>query len=544
MGRGPAGITAVSRRGSFLVALGILLSRIFGLVRQRVLAHYLGLQTDAADALAAAFRIPNFLQNLLGEGALSASFIPYYSELLGRGEEEEARRLAGALLALLGGAVAVIVLAGEVATPLLLDILVSHNWSPTKRALTEHLVRVLFPGAGLLAISAWCLGVLNSHRKFLLSYASPVVWNITIIVVAVLVGRNQLRPQFAVTVSLASVLGSLLQVIAQWPAVRAVGGAIRPVFWGRVAAVRSVVRAFLPNLVSRGANQISAFIDLFLASKIPVIGAVAAMTNAQVLYTLPVSLFGMAVSAAELPEMSRERGDAATVATALRIRLTGATQRLAYYIVPSALGFLTLGGVIAGAVFESRGGLFRQDDATFVWIVLAGSATGLLASTLGRLYASTFYALHDTRTPLNCGVVRVLLTGILGWFAALVLPHLLGIPARWGAAGLTASAGIAGWVEFALLRRGLCRRLGQFSLRGGELARLWLAALVAAGVGTGVRLGTVAAFPHVSPLMLAALAVPANAVTYLAITFWLDIPEAAVLTRRIRRVFAGDFSVS
>jgi putative peptidoglycan lipid II flippase len=523
----------VSRRGSLLVATGILLSRLFGLVRQRVLAHYLGLQTDAADALAAAFRIPNFLQNLLGEGALSASFIPSYSRLLGKGKEEEARRLAGALLALLILAIAVLVLAGELATPWLLDILVSHDWSPEKRALTGHLVRILFPGVGLLVISAWCLGVLNSHHRFLLSYASPVVWNSTIIATALLLARHQPQQRFAVTVSMAAVTGSLLQILVQWPAVRAVGGAIRLQWWRNVPEIRDVVRAFVPNLASRGANQISAFVDLFIASKITITGAVAAMTNAQVLYTLPVSLFGMAVSAAELPEMSREQGDPATVANALRIRLSGATQQLAFYIVPSALGFLTLGGVIAGAVFQ--GGLFHKNDAQFVWMVLAGSATGLLASTLGRLYAATFYALHDTRTPLWCSVVRVALTAILGIAAALVLPDALHINKRWGVAGLTASAGIAGWAEFALLRRGLYRRIGRFNVPAIELVKLWIAGIAAAAVGVVVaRLAT-----GLPPIPLALLAVPANAITYLAITFWWNIPEAAVLTNRIRHVARG-----
>jgi len=529
----------MSRRGSFFVAAGILMSRVFGLVRQRVLAHYLGLQTDQADALAAAFRIPNFLQNLLGEGALSASFIPSYSRLLGAGDEEEARLLAGALLALLGMAVAVIVLLGELATPLLMDVLVSHDWLLPKRQLTEHLVRILFPGAGLLAISAWCLGVLNSHRRFLLSYASPVVWNLAIIAAALLVARHDDRDSFVVTVAWASVLGSLLQVVVQWPAVRAVGGKIRPVAWRRVPEIRTVVSAFLPNLVSRGANQISAFIDLYIASMVPLAGAVAAMTNAQVLYTLPVSLFGMAVSAAELPEMARERGDPATVAAALRVRLTGATQRLAFYIVPSALGFLTLGGVIAGAVFQT--GAFKRNDSEFVWMVLAGSATGLLASTLGRLYASAFYALNDTKTPLRCGVVRVILTAILGALAALILPGALGLDPKWGVAGLSASAGIAGWVEFALLRRGLCRRVGEFSLQGGELGKLWIAGLAAAAVGWGARsLG----IHHLAPIPLALLAVPANAITYLAITAWWDIPEAVVLSTRVRRMLGGNFHIA
>jgi putative peptidoglycan lipid II flippase len=510
---------------------------MFGLVRQTLLAHYLGLG-DAADALNTAFRIPNFLQNLLGEGALSASFIPSYARLLGD-DDEEARRLAGAVLSVLLVLVTSIVLVGELATPLLMDLLISDRvWSPEKRALTETLVRILFPGAGIMVLSAWCLGVLNSHRQFFLSYASPVVWNLAIIGAIVIFGRHLgvgHSSQFATVAAIGAVAGSILQVLVQLPAVFRAGGRILPTAWRRARELPRVVSAFLPNVLSRGANQISALVDLFIASSIPMTGVVAAISNAQVLYTLPVSLFGMAVSAAELPEMARERGDPATVAAALRIRLMGATQRLAFYIVPSALGFLTLGGVIAAAVFQTRGGAFKSVDSQFVWIVLAGSATGLLASTLGRLYASTFYALNDTTTPLRCAVIRVILTGILGWIAAIVLPPALGLAAKWGAAGLTATAGVAGWVEFMLLRRGLCRRIGHFGLNGAELLKLWFAGLLAAIVGTVVRLNGAS----LHPIVLALLAVPANAICYLAITSALDIPEAAVLTGRILRVLKG-----
>lgn len=517
----------MSRRGSSLVAAGILFSRITGLVRQRVIAFYLG-QGPAADVLNAAFRIPNFLQNLFGEGALSASFIPSYSRLLGQGKEKEARQLASAVLTLLTLLIAAVVLVGELTTPLLVAVLVP-KWHGAQRDATIALVRILFPGAGLLVISAWCLGVLNSHRRFLLSYASPVVWNVAIILAVFLFASRSNQDYFITVAAWGSLVGSFLQVAVQWPVVRAVGGQVGLASWRGVGEVRTVVTAFVPNMVSRGANQISAFIDLSLASFLPA-GAVAAMANAQVLYTLPVSLFGMAISAAELPEMSREQGDSETVAKALRIRLGAATQRLAFYIVPSAVGFLALGGVIAGAIFQT--GAFKHGDSNFVWIILGGSAIGLLASTLGRLYASTFYALHDTTTPLRCGIVRVVLTGVLGVLAALVLPDLLGIDHKWGAAGLTASAGIAGWVEFMLLRRGLCRRLGQFALPTSELAKLWLAAGVAALTGTTLRLGLPGL--QARPLLIAFVVLPAHLLVYLGMTTWWNIPEAAVLTERSR----------
>src|SRR5262249_11096794 len=149
-------------RSAFFVALGILCSRLAGLVRLRVFAHYFGLESDAADAFNAAFRIPNFLQNLFGEGALSASFIPVYAALVARGERRDADLVAGAVAALLALAVAILVLAGVLATPLLIAV-IAPGFTGEKRLLTIQIVRILFPGAGLLVLSAWCLGVLNSQ---------------------------------------------------------------------------------------------------------------------------------------------------------------------------------------------------------------------------------------------------------------------------------------------------------------------------------------------------------------------------------------------
>lgn len=520
----------MSGRGAVLVGGGILFSRLAGLVRQKALSYFLGL-SDEYDALSAAFRIPNLLQNLLGEGALSASFIPAYCHLMGEERKREAERLAGAILSLLAVSVSLVVLLGVLAAPWLTDVLTA-GFSAEKRELTVTLTRILFPGAGVMVLSAWCLGVLNSHGRFFLSYAAPVVWNLIIVVTVLYRGPNASSSDLAVITAWASVVGSIAMVALQWPVVRAVGGAVGPRFWRGVTGVGAVVRNFVPTLVSRGAMQISSFIDLSIAAFLPT-GAVAAIYNAQVLHTLPVSMFGMAVSASELPEMARERGDPASVARALRVRLDAATQRVAYYVVPSAVAFVTIGGVLAAAIFQ--GGAFTSTDTRYVWLILAGGALGLLAGTLGRLYASAFYALGDTVTPLRFGLVRVALTATVGVFAALKLPALLGLPPAMGAVGLTLSAATASHVEFLLLRRGLCRRLGSFALPMVEFTKLWIAALLAAVPATAVRL-LGAEWPAVA---LALVVVPVFGLTYLALTFGVHIPEAAVIVGRLRRPRTG-----
>jgi len=470
-----------SRHHAFLVAAGILLSRIAGLIRTRVIAHYFG-NSDAADAFNAAFRIPNFLQNLFGEGVLSASFIPVYAALLARDDDEEARRTAGAVVSLLALTTSTLVLIGVLATPYLIDA-IAPGFHAEKRELTIRLVRILFPGAGLLVFSAWCLGVLNSHRRFFLSYTAPVIWNVAMIVTLWVWGGRYGQYPLAVILAWGSVVGSALQVGVQLPIVLKLLGGLHLSLSYRAENVRTVVRNFVPVFIGRGVVQISAYVDAWLASWLGT-GALSGLSYAQILYTLPVSLFGMAVSAAELPAMSGAVGSEREVADALRSRLNSGLRQIAFFVVPSVAGFLVLGNVIVAAIYQT--GQFHQADVTYVWAILAGSTVGLLASTLGRLYSSAYYALRDTRTPLRFAIARVALTTVLGYLCALPLPRALGIEPRWGAVGLTISAGIASWVEFTLLRRGLNARIGRSGLTTDYLAKLWSSALIAAAAGWGI----------------------------------------------------------
>jgi putative peptidoglycan lipid II flippase len=509
-----------------MVAAGILLSRLVGLVRSRVLAHYFA-TSDAADAFAAAFRIPNFLQNLFGEGALSASFIPVYAGLLARDEEEAAGRVAGVIGALLGLLVSALVLAGVLLTPLLIDA-IAPGFAGEKRELAIRLVRILFPGAGLLVLSAWCLGVLNSHRRFFLSYSAPVIWNVAIIAALVAFGGRMPQYPLAEMAAWGSVVGSALQIAIQLPTVLSVARGLRPALDLASPHVRTVLRNFVPTFISRGVVQISAYVDALLASLLPT-GAVAALSYAQILYTLPVSLFGMSVTAAELPEMSSATGDDAEVSAYLRRRLDGGLRQLAFYFVPSAVAFAALGQVLAGAVFQS--GQFTRADSYYVWGILAGASVGLLAGTMGRLYSSAFYALKDTRTPLRFAVVRVVLTTALGYLAALPLPRAIGIDSRWGVAGLTASAGAAGWVEFWLLRRALDGRIGLTGLARGYAVRLWAAAIAGAAVGAALDL----ALPDRHPIATALVVIGAYGAVYYAVAAALGVAEAKALVERVRR---------
>lgn len=476
-------------RGSFFVSLGILLSRILGLMRDQVFAHYLG-NSAAAGAFRAALRIPNFLQNLFGEGVLSASFIPVYSRLRAAGDDESARKLAGSVASILTLLVSILVLVGIWITPQFVD-LVAPGFKGDLRALTVNLVRILFPGVGLLVLSAWCLGILNSHRRFFLSYVAPVFWNLALILTLVYYGAQKVsESELVLHLAWGSVVGSFLQFAVQVPFVFSSAGKMSFRISSSAKAVQEVFINLGPVMVSRGVVQLSAYIDGMIASYLGA-AAVASLAYAQTIYLLPISLFGMAVAAAELPELSIQAGDSQEALTRLTGRISAGRRRIAFFVVPSLVAFLLLGRPMIEILYQT--GRFGADDTLFVWYILIGSVVGLLSATWGRLYSSAFYALKDTRTPLKFASLRVALTIILGLLFAfplrpifiqmihavpgLRIPKIDDIELSIGAVGLTASAGLAGWIEFLLLKRVLDRRIGRTRISPGFLAKIWAAAL-------------------------------------------------------------------
>jgi len=525
--RSPPPSPAPSGRWALLVGAGILLSRIAGLLRERVVAHYFG-NSGVADALRAAFRIPNLLQNLFGEGVLSASFIPVYARLLASDSALEADRVAGSVGAALALAMALAVALGVTLAPWLVD-LVAPGFEGTRRALTVSMVRILFPGVGLLVLSAWCLGILNSHRRFFLSYAAPVVWNLVIVAALVAFAGRSDAEGLALAAAWGAVVGSAAQLAVQLPTTLRLARDLRP---GNVAfrdpQVGTVFRNFLPAFVSRGVVQISAYVDQLLASLLP-IGAVAALGYAQTLYTLPVSLFGMAISAAELPAMSSALGADTEIALQLYRRLHAALRRVAFLIVPSAVAFAALGDLVTAAIYQT--GRFGRGDVLYVWSILAASAVGLLASTLGRLYASTWYALRDASRPLRFALVRLAFGTALGIVFAFRAPGWLGLEPRWGATGLPLGSGLASWLEVALLRRSLVPRVGRVTIGTGFTFQLWGVALVSAGMARALTLLT----PSLPPLLGGIAILAFYGLCYFVGTAALGIQEAHVFLRGLRR---------
>jgi putative peptidoglycan lipid II flippase len=497
-------------------------------VRGRVFAYYFG-NSDAADVFNAALRIPNLLQNLFGEGALSSSFIPVYANLLASDKKEEANRVAYVIGSLLALVISLLVLAGVLAAPMLGGLLAA-GFSGAKRDSTVQLVQIMFPGMGVLVLSAWCLGILNSHRRFFLPYAAPILWNLAMIAALVGFAGRLNSYSLAKAMAWASVVGSLLQFGVQVPSVIRLAGRVCFKIELMSANVRTVIRNFMPGLAGRGVNQLSGYIDLILAGYLPA-GAVASLFYAQTIYLIPVSLFGMSISNAELPEMASQTGTINAIAEALCQRINSAMRRVAFFIVPSVAALLLLGDSMVALLYQT--GKFSRENVLFVWGVLAGSTIGLLASTLARLYTSAFWALHDTRTPLRFASLRVLVTAGLGWLFAFPIPRWLGLPAHVGLIGLTMSAGMAGWMEFALLRASMNRRIGRTGLQAAFMAKLWILALGSSALAFTLKMQ----LQNLHPVLSGSLVLSLFGLLYIAGTILLKIPEATQLFHAVTRRF-------
>ncbi len=538
-------------RGSSAVAAGIALSRLSGLLRESLLRSVLALG-PAADAFAAALRIPNLLQNLLGEGSLSASFIPVYSRLLGEGRDDEAGRVAGAvaglLAALAGGLVVVSILA---ARPL--AVLLAPGFEGRRLDLTVDLLRITTGGLGLLVLSAWCLGVLNSHGRFFLPYVAPVLWNAAQVMILAVAAFGDWSPRgAAIALAWGLVAGGALQFGVQAVAVWRLAPDLRPSFGRGNAAVADVRRRFGPAVLGRGVLQLSGYLDLVLASLL-VTGAVAGLLSAQMLYALPVALFATSVAVAELPEMSRLAS-----ASGLADRALAARRRTAFFVAFCTVAYLVLGESIVGALFGW--GAFDADDTRAVALVLAAYSLGLPAVASSKIFQNTLYAVGDTSGPARIAAARVGLAAVVGialmfpldrvaahggallmldgvgWFGPLNVGIRTGSPdPHLGAVGLALGSACAAWLELALLSRRCRRSVDGTSGPTAVMSRLAPATGAAVVVALGVRWAT----DGLPAIAAAPIGLAVAGCTYVLVASATGVDEANLvigpLRRRLRR---------
>ncbi len=538
-----------SASAPLLVALGIGASRLAGLGRESVAARLLG-NTAAGDAFAVAMRIPNMLANLLGEGVLSASFVPVYSRLLHEATDandrqrssEVAGSVAAAVMATVGLATVVLV---TLARPI--TFLLAPGLSDDRFELAVSLVRITSVGMGFAVLSAWCLGVLNSHRRFFVSYAAPVVWNavqVGALIAAWILAFDLDSTARALAWGVAG--GGLAQLLVQFPSTLRLLGGLRLRWRHRPREFVEIRNRFVPAVLGRGVVQVSAYVDLMLASLLAT-GAVAALFRAQLLYMLPVSLFAMSVAAAELPEMSRLSRNV----TALWQRSRLAIRRVSFWMMLTTAGMLATGDLMVALLFE--GGAFSSADTVLVWFVMAAYALGLPATGINRVLQSMCYAVGDTAGPARIAALRVVISAAIGVVVMFPLDRVIVSPGaligaadalgfawalplsereaadvvRLGALGLATGSAIGAWAEFAMLTRRVRSPLGI----GSTLARLMPAAALAFAVAAGLKLITAS--------WLVLLAAPLVGVVasgvYVVTAHRSGVREADMVLRPIRR---------
>lgn len=468
------------------MAAGIALSRITGLARDGAVAAFFGTQF-AADAYWAALKIPNIIRNLLGEGTLSAAFVPVYSEQLekaGQGDAGEQGtpeagsadppRLARSMLGLVLVVATLLSGLGVLLAPWITEVVLGTADAST-RELTTGLVRILFPMSGVLIVGAWCLGVLNSHDRFFLPFVAPTLWNLAQ-VGGLLLAAGLGSRELAHVLAWSALAGSVLQVGVQMPSAFRLAGVRRPTLRFDFEPLRRVAKNTLPVISSQGIFQLSSLVDLALAG-LAGTGALAALGYSQRLVYLPISLFGISVAAASLPTMSRD-----ATAGALRRRLVDGFFEILFFVLPAAVVLLLFGDIAVEVLFQRRE--FTADSTALVATILAAYSLGLVAMSCLKLFASGFHALQDTATPMKIAAVSV---GVgIALSIALTLALRDAGYGTYSAVGIVLGGVCGSWMNLMLHWWLLSRRIGRLFRPAALVAVLRLAVATLAAAGAAV----------------------------------------------------------
>jgi putative peptidoglycan lipid II flippase len=553
---------APESRGSAagVVAFGIFVSRIVGFVREAVVAFFFGISAHT-DVFQAAFRAPNLLQNLLGEGTISAAFIPVYSRMIEEGRHEDAGRFAGAIFALLLVFVSVLVIIGVLlARPLAMLLIpgfiddaarvAAGELSINRFELSIQAIRIIFPMTGVLVLSAWCLGVLNSHRRFFVPYFAPVLWNVAIIAAlfigAYVIAADPLAAGDTLSIDalthllfvafIGALIGGVLQFLVQLPLVFRLIKSFKLSLSTKVKGVMESINAFGPVVAGRGVYQVSAYLDMFLASWLAA-GALAALRPAQMLYVLPVSLFGLSVAASELPELSRIKPEQLN---SFLIRVRRSMRQTLFLVVPTMVGYIAFGFVLIAGFFQR--GAFGVNDTWLVYLVLAGYSIGLMATTISRLLQNSFYALGDTKTPAKIAVLRVIVSTavavpLMFFLNQFTISETLGTDPTaslltFGAVGLAIGASAGAWMELWRLMVTLRRRLDDFTLPWASILKMHGIALLAIIPAAGAWY----LLEGISWIILAAIVLALYGGAYLLIARLLKMEEINAWLGRFARM--------
>lgn len=445
----PTGHVRQIASASSIVSIATLASRILGFVRDMTIAWLFGAGM-MADAFFVAFRIPSTLRELLGEGALSAAFIPTFTRTATREGRDAAWDLASVVMGTLVVVLAGVTLLGVVFAPGIVRILASgpsFAEIPGKVPLTIQLLRIMFPYIFLVGLAAFFMAILNSLGHFLTPALSPAVLNIAMIAAALLIAPHAGNP--ALPLAIAVVVGGAAQLLIQVPA--AVVRGWRPSLHVALGdpRVREIAHLMAPGVAGLSVTQINVFVGLWLASFLPQ-GSVAALTYAFRLVQFPIGVIGVAIATGALPVMAASF--AKNAMGEMKEALQGSLRLAIFLTLPAMMGLVVFRLPIMHVLFE-RGAFTRPVTVSTAEILLAYTV-GLVFYISNRILVPAFYAMQDTRTPVATGMMSV---GV-NIAASVILMRYL------GTAGLALATAVASAGNFLLLFTRLRCRIGPLGL--------------------------------------------------------------------------------
>ncbi len=433
-------------RAAGVVGLATMLSRISGFLRDMVVAAFFGAGLTT-DAFFVAFRIPNMLRRLLGEGSLTVSFVPVFTEYLNKKTKAEAYELANVAFTLLSIILVLVSIAGIIFSPLIVTIM-APGWyidRPDHYHLTVFLNRLMFPYIFFIALVALCMGILNSLRHFAAPALSPVILNICMILAVLLLMDFFPEPITALAVGV--MIGGVLQLAMQWPFLVKFGLKLKPDFNFRHPGLKKIGLLMLPAVFGASIYQINIFIATILASLLPS-GSVSYLYYADRVVELPLGVFAIAVGTAALPSFSEQvaKGDfhelKGTINFSLRLIL--------FVTIPATIALIVLRVPIISVLFQR--GAFDIQSTLLTAQALLCYAVGLWAFSVIRVIVSAFYSLQDAKTPMMAAIVAFIVNGICSVVLMYPLKH----------SGLALATSIATAVNVVILSVILKRKIGAF----------------------------------------------------------------------------------
>lgn len=513
---------------ALIISLAGVASRVLGLVRDRILAGQFG-AGDTLDAYYAAFRIPDLIYNLMIVGALSAAFIPVFTELIAENKEEEAWKLSSGILSLQIVITGVISVFLVIFSPQLMR-LVTPGYGGEKMTLTVTLTRIMFLSPFLLGISGIFGGILVSFKKFLIYSLAPIFYNLGIIIGAVFfVKYFDFGP---IGLGLGVVLGALLHMFVQFPSIKFSGFNFKPAFASAVKnkQVRKVFKLMIPRTLTIAVSQINLTIITIFASTLTA-GSLAVFNFANNIQSAPLGLFGVSFSIAVFPTLSvlaaKKRKDEFIAAFAKTFN------QILFFVIPLSVFLVVLRAQTVRVLLGS--GKFNWDNTILTFQTLGLLALSLFAQSLLPLLTRAFYALQNTKVPLYLGIV----SEVINLFLAVILIR------HFGVFGLAIAFSVSSVANMGLLLIFLKKQIGDIG--GKEILRatkqIILASLAAGAaaqfgkwlVGTQGELDTFLAV--LEQLMVASVL---GAIVFSLTAYWLKIPEffhfTNSLTKKIFRM--------